>query len=94
MCLNLGHFTVECTSRTHYRVCHSNAHTIDQCEYKILKKSSTLVRRIQPQQDNQEDGLRLNTGMMIDRGMMTAIDPTEIGMKIIGERMIDEMSTV
>ena len=52
------------------------------------------MRRIQPQQDNQEDGLRLNTGMMIDRGMMTAIDPTEIGMKIIGERMIDEMSTV
>ena len=43
-------------------------------------------------------GLGLNTGMMIDRGMTTAIDPTEIDVTIIGQMismmMTDLMSTI
>ena len=45
-CLNRGHSTVECTLRTHCPICHSKAHTMDQCEYNFLNKAASSVRRI------------------------------------------------
>ena len=53
-CLNPGHSTVECTLRTHCPICHSKAHTIDQCEYNLLNKATTSVRRIEPQDDTPD----------------------------------------
>ena len=35
-CLNRGHSMVECTLRTHCPICHSKAHTIEQCENNVL----------------------------------------------------------
>ena len=32
ICLNSGHFAVECNMRIHCPICHSVAHTVDQCE--------------------------------------------------------------
>ena len=34
--LNSGHSSLECTMRTQYLLCHSKAHTMDQCEYNLL----------------------------------------------------------
>ena len=54
-CLNPGHSTIECTLRTHCPICHSKAHTLEQCEYNFLNKVMASVRRIEPQDDDQED---------------------------------------
>ena len=54
-CLNPGQSIVECTLRTHCAICHSNAHTLDHCEYSLLNKVVASVRRIEPQDDDQED---------------------------------------
>ena len=51
-CLSTGHSTVECSLRTHYTICHSKAHSVDQCEYNLLNKSTATVRQIQSYQDN------------------------------------------
>ena len=50
-CLNPGHSTVECTLRTHCPICHSKAHIIAQCEYNLLNKVATSVRRVETQDD-------------------------------------------
>ena len=49
-----GHSTVECSLRTHCTICHSKAHSVEQCEYNLLNKSTATVRQIQSYQDNQE----------------------------------------
>ena len=49
--LNTGHSTVECGLCTHCTICHSKAHSVDQCEYNLLNKSTT-VRQIQSYQHN------------------------------------------
>ena len=54
-CLNTGHCTMECTLRTHCLICHSKAHTIDQCEYNLLNKVTDPVRPIHPHDDRQDD---------------------------------------
>ena len=51
-CLNTGHSTIECSLRTHCTICHSKAHSVDQCEYNLLNKSTATVRQIQSYQDN------------------------------------------
>ena len=51
-CLNTGHSTVECNLRTHCMICHSNAHSVDRCDYTLLNKSTTTIRQIQSYQDN------------------------------------------
>ena len=43
-CLNSGHLTVMCTLRSHCLICHSRAHTPDQCEYNLLNYAAALVR--------------------------------------------------
>ena len=60
-CLNPGQSIVECTLRTHCAICHSNAHTLDHCEYSLLNKVVASVRRIEPQDDGQEDRNRNKT---------------------------------
>ena len=54
-CLDLRHSTIECTLRTHCPICHSKAHTINQCKYNLLNKAVALVRQIQPHEDHMED---------------------------------------
>ena len=51
-CLNTRHSTVECSLRTHCTICHSKAHSVDQCEYNLLNKSTATIRLIQSYQDN------------------------------------------
>ena len=51
-CLNTGHSTVECRLRTHCTIFHSKAHSVDQCEYNLLNKSTATVHQIQSYQDN------------------------------------------
>ena len=41
-CLNIGHSTIECSLRTHCTICHSKAHSVEQCEYNLLNKATTL----------------------------------------------------
>ena len=50
-CLNPTYSTLECTMRMHCALCHSRAHTVDQCEYNLLNKVTALVRQIEPQDD-------------------------------------------
>ena len=42
-CLNIGHSTMECRSHTHYTICHSKAHSVEQGEYNFLNKATTPV---------------------------------------------------
>ena len=50
-CLNPGHSSLDCTMRTHCALCHSWAHTIEQCEYNLLNWQATLVRHLEPRDD-------------------------------------------
>ena len=52
--LNTGHSTVECGLCTHCTICHSKAHSVDQCEYNLLNKSTATVHQIQSYQDNSQ----------------------------------------
>ena len=45
-CLNTGHSAIECTLRTHCTICHSKLHSVEQCEYNLLNKTTTPVRQI------------------------------------------------
>ena len=54
-CLNPGDATIGCTLHTHSLICHSKAHTINQCEYNLLNKVVALIRQIQPWDDCHED---------------------------------------
>ena len=56
--LNPGYSTVKCTLKTQCPICHSKAHTIDQCDYNMLNKAATSVRRIEPEDDTLEDQTR------------------------------------
>ena len=51
-CLNTTHSKVECSLRTQYTISHSKAHSMDQCEYNLLNKSTATIRLIQSCQDN------------------------------------------
>ena len=55
-CLNTGHSTIECSLHTHCTICHSKAHSFEQCEYNLINKATPPVRQIHPKtsyQDNQ-----------------------------------------
>ena len=45
-CLNTGHSTIECSLRTHCTICHSKLHSVEQCEYNLLNKTTTPVLQI------------------------------------------------
>ena len=45
-CLNTGHSAIECTLRTHCTICHSKLHSVEQCEYNLLNKTTASVRQI------------------------------------------------
>ena len=57
ICLNLGHSVVDCNMWVHYPICHSRAHTMDQCGYNILNRLVAPIRRIEPQRTNYQNDL-------------------------------------
>ena len=52
--LNLGHPPVNYNMWAHCPICHCWAHTIDQCEYNLLNRSSVLVQRIKLQHNGRQ----------------------------------------
>ena len=42
-CLNPEHSTLECTLRSHCPISHSQAHTLEPCEYSILNRNTMPV---------------------------------------------------
>ena len=52
ICLNSGHFGVDCNMRIHCPICHSQAHTLDQCEYNMLNRLTPTVHRMEPHHRN------------------------------------------
>ena len=59
-CLNIGHSTIECSLRTHCTICHSKAHSVEQCEYNFLNKATTPVQQIYPENGYQDNHNRFN----------------------------------
>ena len=49
-CLNTGHSTI----------CHSKAHSVEQCQYNLLNKATTFVRQIHLENSYQDNCNRLN----------------------------------
>ena len=54
-CLNIGHSTMECSLRTHCTICHSKAHSVEQCEYNLLNKTAPPVRQIHKENYYEEN---------------------------------------
>ena len=63
-CLNTGHSTIESNLHTHCTVCHSKAHSVEQCVYNLLNKVTSFLRQIHP-----EDFYQANRNMFIDRSL-------------------------
>ena len=61
ICFNSGHSTLDCNMRIHGPICHSWAHTMDQCEYNMLNRptpSVSLVDLPPHDQGRQEERYR------------------------------------
>ena len=61
-CLNTGHSAIECSLRTHCTICHSKLHSVEQCEYNLLNKTTAPVRRIFPENKHQNNQNLFNNG--------------------------------
>ena len=61
-CLNTGHSAIECSLRTHCTICHSKLHSVEQCEYNLLNKTTTLVRKHFPENGYKNKQNLLNNG--------------------------------
>ena len=46
ICLNTGYSAIECSLRTHCTICHSKLHSVEQCEYNLLNKTTAPVRQM------------------------------------------------
>ena len=48
-CSGSGHLALECPHRPHCPICQSRSHTVEQCEYNMLNRTTTApVRQIEP----------------------------------------------
>ena len=61
-CLNTGHSTIECSLRTHCTICHSKLHSVEQCEYNLLNKTTAPVRQIFPENGYHNNQNSFNNG--------------------------------
>ena len=59
-CLNTGHSTIECSLRTHCTICHSKAHSMEQCDNNLLNKATTPIRQIYLENGYQDNRNRFN----------------------------------
>ena len=60
VCLNTGHSAVDCNMRSHCPICHSKAHTVEQCEYNMLNRHTAAVRKVEPHRlPRRNDQVRL-----------------------------------
>ena len=49
VCSGSGHLALECPHRPHCPICQSRSHTVEQCEYNMLNRTTTApVRQIEP----------------------------------------------
>ena len=61
-CLNTGHSAIECSLRTHCTIFHSKLHSVEQCEYNLLNKTTTPVRQMFPENGYQNNQNLFNNG--------------------------------
>mgnify|MGYP000471058202 CR=1 FL=1 len=52
--------------RMHCLICHSKAHTVEQCDYNMLNRLTPVVRRMEPQRQYRKNGRRITFGMQTE----------------------------